>query len=111
MYITGQRNVTRLLVGLAQPMSKRACEYPGCFRIDSKANMFRLEYGEWLCMEHAHAILKDKPTPSQRYKLAHAAGQDAGNRSMRAGGRKAWDDSDFDVAVETFNKAFGLPQP
>lgn len=31
--------------------------------------------------------------------LAYAAGQDAGNRAMRAAGRNAWNDSDRDVAA------------
>src|SRR5688500_4018108 len=35
------------------------------------------------------------------YKLAHAAGLDAGNRSMRAAGRKAWSEQDRQAASDT----------
>lgn len=33
------------------------------------------------------------------YRLAMAAGQDAGNRSMRAAGRATWNSDDFAVAA------------
>jgi len=36
------------------------------------------------------------------YKLAMAAGQDAGNRHMRRAGRSVWDDSDWDTACAEF---------
>lgn len=91
--------------------TRRACEYPECYKVQKTSSMYRLENGEWLCMEHAAIVLKEHPTPSKRYQLAMAAGQDAGNRSMRAAGRKQWDDTDFDVAVATFNATFGLPTP
>ncbi len=34
------------------------------------------------------------------YKIAMAAGKDAGNRSMRAAGRTAWSKEDFNAAAE-----------
>jgi len=33
--------------------------------------------------------------------VARAAGHDAGNRNMRKHGRKAWNEDDWNVAVET----------
>lgn len=33
------------------------------------------------------------------YELAHAAGIDAGNRSMRKAGRKHWNEDDYNVCV------------
>ncbi len=33
------------------------------------------------------------------YEIAMAAGRDAGNRSMRAAGRAAWNEDDYDVAA------------
>lgn len=41
-------------------------------------------------------------------ELARAAGWDAGNRSMRAAGRKAWNEEDYQAAVDTENR---LMQP
>lgn len=34
------------------------------------------------------------------YKLAMAAGQDAGNRNMRHAGRTVWNEDDWNVAAE-----------
>jgi len=36
--------------------------------------------------------------------IAHAAGWDAGNRVMRAAGRTAWNEDDWDAACEVFNR-------
>lgn len=41
------------------------------------------------------------------YGIAHAAGTDAGNRSMRAAGRTAWSAEDFDAAAETMQTLVG----
>jgi hypothetical protein len=41
-------------------------------------------------------------------KIAYAAGWDAGNRSMRAGGRTAWDEGDWDAACEVFDRLMDL---
>ena len=41
------------------------------------------------------------------YSLAMAAGQDAGNRSMRRAGRSKWDESDWNAAAETFARLWG----
>ncbi len=38
------------------------------------------------------------------YKIAMAAAQDTGNRSMRAAGRKVWSDEDHGAAVTEFNR-------
>jgi hypothetical protein len=37
-------------------------------------------------------------------QIARAAATDAGNRSMRAAGRTAWDATDYDVAVLEYNR-------
>jgi hypothetical protein len=42
--------------------------------------------------------------------LARAAAQDAGNRSMRAGGRTKWNHEDFNVAVEEFNRLWPVAE-
>jgi hypothetical protein len=41
------------------------------------------------------------------YKIAMAAGQDAGNRSMQKAGRKAWNADDFAAAAEVTRKLLG----
>lgn len=38
-------------------------------------------------------------TPDARYRIAHAAGWDAGNRSAKAAGRAVWAAEDYDAAV------------
>lgn len=38
------------------------------------------------------------------YKLAMAAAQDAGNRAMRAGGRKVWSAGDYRKACKEFER-------
>lgn len=38
------------------------------------------------------------------YKLAHAAAWDAGNRSMRAAGRKTWSADDYAACCAEFNR-------
>ena len=40
------------------------------------------------------------------YKIAHAAGRDAGNRKMRELGLKAWDQRCKDAAIDTFHKIY-----
>jgi hypothetical protein len=46
------------------------------------------------------------------YKLAMAAGRDAANRSMRAGGRTSWNKKDCNAAAATFHKLMGKkPNP
>lgn len=40
-------------------------------------------------------------TITATYKIAHAAGQDAGNASMRKAKRSAWNAADWNVASET----------
>jgi hypothetical protein len=37
-------------------------------------------------------------------ELARMAAQDAGNRSMRKAHRKAWNEEDWNVAAETFDR-------
>lgn len=39
----------------------------------------------------------------ERYDLASAAGRDAGNRSARAAGRKAWTLEDYNAACREFD--------
>ena len=40
------------------------------------------------------------------YRLAHAIGADTANRQMRASGRAAWNEEDYDLAARTFNDCF-----
>lgn len=40
------------------------------------------------------------------YALAHAASADVANRQMRAAGRKVWNEDDYALAAETFNKLY-----
>lgn len=44
------------------------------------------------------------------YREAVAAGQDAGNRSMKSAGRTSWNDDDWTAAALTFEKLFGALQ-
>jgi hypothetical protein len=48
-----------------------------------------------------------KPLP-RTYQLAHAAGIDAGNRSMRRAGRKKWNDRDYAAAIKEFERIWPL---
>jgi hypothetical protein len=41
-------------------------------------------------------------------EIAQAAGWDAANRSMRAGGRTAWNEDDADIAANEFNRLWLL---
>ena len=43
------------------------------------------------------------------YEIAHAIGQDAGNRSMRKAGRKVWNRKDYNKAAETMSRLLGPP--
>lgn len=47
--------------------------------------------------------------PETTYGLAMAAGHDAGNRSMREGGRTVWAVKDWNVACETFERLWPTP--
>ncbi len=38
------------------------------------------------------------------YKIAHAAGQDAGNRSARRAGRRRWSEVDFNTAAQVMEQ-------
>jgi hypothetical protein len=40
--------------------------------------------------------------------IARAAGRDEGNRSMRAAGRSAWNEDDWNAACETFDRLMAL---
>jgi hypothetical protein len=37
-------------------------------------------------------------------EMAHAAGEDAANRNMRAANRKVWNEEDYNIAVEEFDR-------
>lgn len=41
------------------------------------------------------------------YALAMAAGKDAANRQMKANGRTAWNEEDFNLAAQTVAKLLG----
>lgn len=45
---------------------------------------------------------------SPSYAVIMAAGWDAGDRSMRAAGRIAWSEADWDAAAEATSKLFAL---
>lgn len=47
--------------------------------------------------------------PEITYGLAMAAGHDAGNRSMREGGRTVWAVKDWNAACETFERLWPTP--
>ena len=54
------------------------------------------------------------PAPTTRrprltYAMAHAASTDAGNRSMRAGGRTAWSQDDLNAAAQEFDRIYPDP--
>lgn len=42
------------------------------------------------------------------YDLAMAVGRDAANRNMRKAGRERWNEDDWNVACETFDRLFPL---
>jgi hypothetical protein len=42
--------------------------------------------------------------PTMTRALAYAASQDAGNRTMRAAGRTAWDIEDYNACVNEFDR-------
>jgi hypothetical protein len=47
-----------------------------------------------------------------RMRLAHAAGTDAGTRSMRAAGRAAWNEDDYNEASRVANALYPeVPRP
>lgn len=41
-------------------------------------------------------------------ELAYAAATDVGNRSMKANNRTAWNEDDYNVAAETFQRLMEL---
>jgi hypothetical protein len=43
--------------------------------------------------------------------LAHAAGMDAGNRSMRRAGRTAWNEEDYNAAAAEEHRLLPCPAP
>lgn len=43
------------------------------------------------------------------YKLAMAAGQDEGNRHMKAAGRSTWNEEDYNAACEEFERLWPSP--
>ena len=45
---------------------------------------------------------KKKKALAAGYKVAHAVGHDAGNRSMKKEGRSKWSEKDWNKAAETF---------
>lgn len=48
--------------------------------------------------------------PTLTYKLAMAAAQDAGDRSMRAAGRTVWSELDYAAAVRMFTRLCPPPR-
>lgn len=45
------------------------------------------------------------------YELAMAASRDAGSRHMRAAGRTAWNEDDWNAAVTEFDRMYPAPEP
>lgn len=50
------------------------------------------------------SLLEARPTMT--YDMAMAAAKDEGMRNMRANGRDSWDEDDYNVMVQTFDKLF-----
>jgi hypothetical protein len=54
------------------------------------------------------AAVLSRPVGQRRMRatqaIAHAAGWDAGNRAMRAAGRRAWNEDDWNAACDTFDR-------
>jgi len=46
--------------------------------------------------------------PTMTYQLAQAASFDAANRSMRAAGRTAWSEEDYNAHVREFDRLWPL---
>ena len=46
--------------------------------------------------------------PTLTFDLAHAAGMDAGNRSMRKAGRAHWSEDDYNAAVKETNRLLDI---
>lgn len=46
--------------------------------------------------------------PAVTYKIAHAAGQDAGNRQAKRAGRKTWSRADWNAAARTTRRLLKL---
>lgn len=44
------------------------------------------------------------PFPIMTYEIAMAAARDAGNRAMRADGRKEWSVEDYNIACAEFER-------
>lgn len=42
--------------------------------------------------------------------IALAIGEDAGNRSMKAGGRTEWNENDWNAAALAFDRAWDVPK-
>jgi hypothetical protein len=48
------------------------------------------------------------PRPVMAYALAMAAARDAANRQMRAAGRTAWSEDDYELACATFERLWPI---
>ena len=44
------------------------------------------------------------------YEMAHAAGQDEGNRSMRKAGRDTWNEEDWHAAATKMNELLDMKE-
>jgi hypothetical protein len=49
--------------------------------------------------------------PRFAYDVAHAAAWDAANKQMRAAGRTAWSEEDYDYACVMFDRLVDAKQP
>ena len=47
--------------------------------------------------------------PALTYEMAHAAAMDAATRAMRAAGRKAWNQDDYDIFCREFAHLYPDP--
>ncbi len=72
-----------------------------------KVRKHNFSYDSFHANEGTPEVKRDA-SAKKRHSIAHAAGQDAGNRSMRAAGRVEWNADDWNVATAT---EIGLLKP
>jgi hypothetical protein len=63
-----------------------------------KVRKHNFSYDSFHANEGAPKVQTDS-TAKRRHAIAHAAGQDAGNASMKAAGRIAWNADDWNAAT------------
>jgi hypothetical protein len=76
-----------------------------------KVRKHNFSYDSFHSNERQQGAMSDETIRSRRrfHQIAHAAGQDAGNRSMKAAGRVAWNADDWSVAAAEETRLLGRP--